>query len=170
MKKTILPILLPSLLALFPFSADCQPAPFGEQRPMQQRNQFSAQRINWLNNYQEAVSQSQATGKPIVLLFTGTNWCPACMKLEKEVLTTSEFAGGVGGRFIFLKAEFPDYSEEAIKSSPYYPLLQNHGIDTFPPMVIVNANGQRLYTVNYQAGGPSVYINQLLRKFQGAPQ
>ncbi|CUI17194.1 conserved putative secreted protein [Candidatus Protochlamydia naegleriophila] len=134
-----------------------QPSQFGSQA-------YAAGGLNWLNNYQEAISQSQSSGKPIVILFTGTQWCPACMKLEREVLNKAEFAQAVGGRFIFLKAEFPDYAEEAISASPFRSLLDRYGIDAFPTMVVVDASGQRLYTVNYQAGGPGVYINELIQK------
>ncbi|MBS4163501.1 Uncharacterized protein PRO82_000804 [Candidatus Protochlamydia amoebophila] len=135
----------------------------------QSSRHFGSQNLNessltWITNYHEAVAQSQSTGKPILLLFTGTNWCPACMKLEKEVLTKPEFAQGVGNQFIFFKAEFPDYGEDAIMSSPYSTLLHRYNINAFPTLVVINASGQLLFTVNYKAGGPAVYINELLQK------
>ncbi|WP_068468194.1 thioredoxin family protein [Candidatus Protochlamydia phocaeensis] len=131
-------------------------------------NVYGNSQINWLKNYQDAVSQSQATSKPIVILFTGTTWCPACMKLEREVLTRPEFAQAVGNRFIFLKAEFPDYAEEAVMSSPYYHLVERYKIEAFPTLVIINAGGQRLSTVNYQAGGPDVYARQLMQSLNSS--
>ncbi len=174
MKKIAALLLGSSLLfaAAIPSLAFSQPSnqPYGQPNRMPnqgQPSQFSSQaygKLNWLNNYQEAISQSQSSGKPIVILFTGTQWCPACMKLEREVLNKPEFAQAVGGRFIFLKAEFPDYAEEAISASPFRSLLDRYGIDAFPTMVVVDASGQRLYTVNYQAGGPGVYINELIQK------
>ncbi len=120
--------------------------------------------INWYRNYSDAVATSQSTSKPILILFTGTNWCPACMKLERQVLTRPEFSQAVGQRFVFLKAEFPDYSEDAVLRSPYKPLLDRYNVDAFPTMVIVNANGQKLYTVNYRDGGPQAYTQELLQK------
>ncbi len=127
--------------------------------------------INWTRSYADAIALSQSTSKPIVILFTGTGWCPACMKLEREVLNRPEFAQAVGQKFVFLKAEFPDYSEEAIMHSPYKPLVDRYGINAFPTMVIVNASGQQLYTVNYRDGGPSIYAQELLQKLnQTRPQ
>ena len=117
--------------------------------------------INWLTTYSEAVAQSQSTSKPIVILFTGTTWCPACMNLEREVIKKPEFAQLVGNKFIFLKAEMPGFSSEA---SPFKPLVERYGINAYPSIVVVNANGQLLYRVNYRQGGPRAYADELLQK------
>jgi thiol:disulfide interchange protein len=124
--------------------------------------------INWQRSYSEAVALSQSSSKPIVILFTGTGWCPACMKLEREVLTRPEFAQAVGQKFVFLKAEFPDYTESSVMASPFKPLIDRYGINAFPTLVVVNANGQQLYTVNYLDGGPQVYAQELLRNLNQA--
>lgn len=120
--------------------------------------------INWLRTYSEAISLSQSTSKPIVILFTGTGWCPACMKLEREVLKNPEFTQAVGQKFVFLLAEFPDYSESAVLASPYKALLDRYGVSQFPTMVVTNANGQKLYTVDYREGGARMYAQELLQK------
>ena len=127
-------------------------------------NSYPSNQINWLRSYSDAVALSQSTSKPIVILFTGTGWCPACMKLEREVLNRSEFAQAVGQKFVFLKAEFPDYSENAVMASPYKPLIDRYGVEAFPTLVVVNANGQQLYTVNYREEGPQAYAQELLQK------
>jgi protein disulfide-isomerase len=157
--KKIAAFLLGSSLALaaFPSLAFSQPS-FSSQASPSIPGQ-----LTWLKNYNDAVAQAQSSGKPIVLLFTGTHWCPACMKLEREVLMKPEFAQAISSRFIFLKAEFPEFGEEAVMASPYRSLLERYNVEAFPTIVVINANGQRLSTVNYQAGGPSYYINQLMQ-------
>lgn len=119
-------------------------------------------RINWQTNYSQAVSQAQSSGKPIVILFTGTSWCPACMQLERTVLNNPEFAQMVGQNFVFLKAEFPNYGD-AVATSPYKPLLDNYQVDAFPTMVVINASGQQLYRVNYRNGDARAYAQELLQ-------
>lgn len=128
-----------------------------------QNNTTTSSQINWMRNYSDAVALSQSTSKPIAILFTGTGWCPACMKLEREVLANPEFTQSVGQKFVFLKADFPDYSESAISASPFKPLLDRYSVSAFPTIVVVNANGQKLHTVNYQQGGARVYAQELLK-------
>lgn len=120
--------------------------------------------ITWLKNYSDAVALSLSTSKPIAILFTGTGWCPACMQLERNVLTKVEFARSVGQSFVFLKAEFPDYSDSSVTASPYKPLLDRYGVKEFPTFVVIKANGQLLYTVNYRAGKPETYAQEMLQK------
>jgi len=97
-------------------------------------------------------------------LFTGTTWCPACMRLERDVISRSEFAQALSQRFIFLKAEFPDYSEGGVQASPFKNLLDRYRVDAFPTMLVVNTNGQPLYSVPYQTGGLQAYIQQFMRR------
>lgn len=127
-------------------------------------NSAAAGKINWLQTYSDAVAQSQSASKPIVILFTGTGWCPACMKLEREVISSPEFAQAVGDKFVFLKADFPNYSESAVSASPFKPLMDRYHVEAFPTLVVINANGQLLYTVNYRDGGPRAYAQELLQK------
>ncbi|MFI0435239.1 MAG: thioredoxin family protein [Parachlamydiaceae bacterium] len=137
----------------------------------QSSNQYVGHQINWQSNYSDAVSMSQSSSKPIVILFTGTNWCPACMRLEKTVLNHPEFTQAVSQKFVFLKAEFNDYSEAGMMTSPYKPLLDRYGVNAFPTIVVINPNGQLLYTVNYRDGGPQLYAQELLQKLnQGETQ
>lgn len=155
--KNIMTMLLSSTFLLSAPSLVAQPSTNDNSNPM------PANQVNWLRSYSEAVALSQSTSKPIVILFTGTGWCPACMKLEREVISHPEFSKEVGQKFVFLKAEFPDYSESAVMASPYKPLLDRYGVEAFPTMVVVNANGHKLYTVNYRNGGPRVYAQELLQ-------
>lgn len=120
--------------------------------------------INWLSNYSEASSLSRTTSKPIVILFTGTSWCPACIQLERNVLSRPEFAAAVSAHFVFLKAEFPSYSLSSMNSSPFKPLLDRYSITAFPSIVVVDATGKQLFTVNYRDSSPMDYAQELMRK------
>jgi thioredoxin-related protein len=156
MKKTMA-LLLGTLLlsSTIPLAAQNYPSNYSNYAA----GSYSSGQINWINNYADAARQAQMSGKPILILFTGTSWCPACMKLEREVLSKPQFAQAVGDKFIFVKAEISDYTGGM--GSSYGPLLQRYGIEAFPSIVIVDANGQQISRVEYQAGGPEMYIRQL---------
>lgn len=131
-----------------------------------QRTSQALHPINWLISYSDAVAAAKSSSKPIAILFTGTGWCPACIKLEREVLTNSEFAGAVSQSFVFLKAEFPDYSPGAVAASPYKFLIDRYNITMFPTIVVIDPNGQQLYTINYGQKGAQAYAQELLQKLQ----
>ena len=44
--------------------------------------------LNWHTDLSKAVSISINEKKPIMLFFTGSDWCGWCMRLKKEVFLT----------------------------------------------------------------------------------
>ena len=62
-------------------------------------------KFRWGKSQKSAQQQSEETGLPIVLLFTGASWCGYCVKLEKEVLSKKEFKQGMDGVAIGVKFE-----------------------------------------------------------------
>ena len=88
------------------------------------------------------------------------------MKLEKEVLQKPEFNRALANNFIFYKAEFTDPSPEGLNSTPDSALLDRYNIDVFPTILVVDGNGQQLFTINYKTGGPDVYIREINGKLQ----
>ena len=45
----------------------------------------------WLTDYKQAQAFAKKSGRPIMLLFTGSDWCPPCMAQEKEVFDTKKW-------------------------------------------------------------------------------
>ena len=118
--------------------------------------------IHWFNTYDAALHQAAVQKKPVLILFTGTSWCPACKKLEKEVLTHSRFGSQVADQFIFLKADFRAHSGDKFFSSPFYQLLEKYQVQYFPTFVVVDSQGEELFRVDYQPGGVDDYTKKLL--------
>ena len=52
----------------------------------------NAQEAKWYTDMDEAMALSEKTKKPMLLFFTGSDWCGWCIRLQKEVLKTPEFA------------------------------------------------------------------------------
>ncbi len=52
---------------------------------------FGASSINWQTDYSKAVQQAKSESKPILLFFTGSDWCGWCKKLDNEVFKSPEF-------------------------------------------------------------------------------
>lgn len=47
--------------------------------------------LTWYLDYEQAKKKAIAEGKPIVILFTESDWCAACIALHKEVLSNKIF-------------------------------------------------------------------------------
>lgn len=121
--------------------------------------------IQWLNNYEEAVNLSKSTSKPIVLFFTGSDWCSWCIKLEHESLDTPEFAQAVGDKFIFVKLDFPVNSAlPPALAAQNKQLQKRYNVRGFPSLVILEGHQQnQVGTTGYRPGGGRAFADHLLK-------
>src|SRR5690606_3247028 len=63
--------------------------------------------IRWYTNYNEAAAAAKNANKPLLLFFTGSDWCGWCKKMHQEVFASADFAQAVGNDFIFVEIDFP---------------------------------------------------------------
>ena len=61
----------------------------------------------WNTDLQTALSESAKSGKPIMLLVTGSTWCGPCKNLERNVLSSSSFKKYAQKNLVLLKADIP---------------------------------------------------------------
>ena len=45
----------------------------------------------WGTDYDAALARAAKEKRPVLALFTGSDWCPYCVQLEKKVLKDSSF-------------------------------------------------------------------------------
>ncbi len=119
--------------------------------------------ISWLTNYEEAVDKAKSSSKPLILFFTGSDWCSWCNKLEKEVFDSQEFAKMAGQNYIFLKLDFPLYSPVSPQLSAQNKQLQKkYDVRSFPILVILDSSAQQQIGVTgYRTGGGRLYAEHL---------
>lgn len=121
--------------------------------------------IQWTTDYQQAKQKSKSTNKPMVLFFTGSDWCTWCHKLEDEVLKTDAFARAAGDQFIFVKLDFP----RSTRLSPQVEaqnkqLASQFNVKGYPTVVLIDSNENVLTTAGYAQGGGERYAAMLKSK------
>lgn len=54
-----------------------------------------------------AFQESSKSGKPVLLIFSGSDWCAPCIQLERKILSQDAFVSFATDQLIILKADFP---------------------------------------------------------------
>ena len=135
-----------------------------------------AQELDWQTDIQKAVKLSEKSKKPMLMFFTGSDWCGWCMRLQKEVLNTPEFATWAKENVILVELDFPrrtPQSDELKKQN--FELQQFFGVQGYPTVWFATATkdktGKIAFTqlgkTGYVAGGPSVWLdgaNKIIKK------
>ncbi|MFV8352273.1 thioredoxin family protein [Flavobacterium sp. XS2P14] len=134
-----------------------------------------AQELVWETNVTKAMAISNETKKPLLLFFTGSDWCGWCIRLQKEVLKTPEFAKWAKDNVVLVELDYPrkaPQTEEIKKQNNE--LQMAFGIQGFPTIILANAttkegkvNFEGIGSTGYVAGGPTAWLavaNGFLKK------
>lgn len=118
--------------------------------------------VLWLDSYEQAVNQSKETQKPLILFFTGSDWCVWCNKLEKEVFYSKDFAQASAGKFIFLRLDFPlNHSLSPAITSQNKELQKKYDVRSFPTILILDSHQRQIGITGYRPGGGQSYSAHL---------
>ena len=122
-----------------------------------------ADSIGWVQSFDEAVSQSEISGKPIMLVFSGSDWCSYCQLLEHEVLRTPEFESWSSDNVIKVMVDFPQYQSQSAEVAMQNQNLKQHfagNLKGYPTVLMVEPSGSVIGRTGYVAGGPLPWISK----------
>ncbi len=90
-----------------------------------------------------APARSVADGKRIrVILFTGTEWCSACVHLESSVLATPVWDEFAKREISFRKIDVPRDRSRLANADRL--AIAKYGVRGYPTMVVTDASGKEL--------------------------
>lgn len=132
-----------------------------------------AQDIYWETNLNKAAEQAMKENKPLLLFFTGSDWCGWCIRLQKEVLKTPEFADWAIKNVVLVELDFPRRSQLPPdiqqQNAQLQQILEVRGYPTVWLVTPTKKDGKmnlsKLGSTGYVAGGPSKWLesaNQIL--------
>ncbi len=123
---------------------------------------IAAQTSSWNQDYASASAEAKKSGKLLLIDFSGSDWCPWCIKLDKEVFNQPAFKKYAKGNLVLMLADFPRKKKlpEAVKKQNET-LAQKFNIEGFPTVVLLDASGKTIAVTGYQPGGAKAYVKHL---------
>ena len=119
----------------------------------------------WLTNYDEALAESTRSGKPVFVLFTGSDWCPHCRTLEDRVFATSEFESWSDEHVVLLMLDLPESGISPTVRSERSRICIKYGVRTFPSVLVLDSFGEKIVEEKGYRGTPaSTWIKRLAAK------
>lgn len=133
-----------------------------------------AQELVWETDLTKAINISKVENKPLMLFFTGSDWCGWCIKLQKEVFKTPEFSKWANENVVLVELDFPRRKElSAEMKSQNEQMKQMFQIRGYPTVWLVQpeevdgkVNFRQLGKSGYVSGGPSAWITAIEPAFK----
>jgi protein disulfide-isomerase len=128
---------------------------------------IQAQELKWETDINKAIAVSNKSKKPLLLFFTGSDWCGWCIRLQKEVLKTPEFETWAKKNVVLVELDFPRRTpqSEEIKAQNNG-MQQAFGVQGYPTVYFATAKikgGKPSFTgigsTGYVPGGPAAFLS-----------
>jgi protein disulfide-isomerase len=99
----------------------------------------------WMTDLPKAQAKAKAEKKLVFMDFTGSDWCPPCIELKKNVLSSPEFEKFAKENLVLVEVDFPTskpQTEELKKANEA--LSQKFKVEGFPTVVVLDGDGKQL--------------------------
>jgi protein disulfide-isomerase len=124
--------------------------------------QVNAAESTWLTDLPKAQAQAKTENKIVLMDFTGSDWCPWCIKFKKEVFDTAEFKDYAAKNVVLVELDYPHKKQDADLKKANAQLKDQYKISGFPTLVVLDKDGKEIgRQVGYAEGGPKAFIAKL---------
>ena len=119
----------------------------------------------WQTSLPAALAEAQATQRPVLAVFSGSDWCKPCMMLKQEVFDQAEFGQFAQGRLVLARFDFPRNKKNQVSAAQTrlneQAAAQLNKEGEFPAVVLLSPQGKVLARSGYRPGGAAAYAAYL---------
>ena len=124
---------------------------------------------NWQSNFEAAKTLALKENKNILLVFSGSDWCAPCIKLENIVWKSEAFKSESEKNWVIYKADFPkkkanQLTPELMESNNRLAEKYNRN-GNFPLVVLLDKTGKVIGMTGFKNISPAEYI-QLIHSLE----
>ena len=116
--------------------------------------------LDWVTDFDTAKLISAQQKKPILMYFTGSDWCPPCKLLKKEFFNTSQFKER-SENVVLMMVDIPrrrDLLSAAQLSANKQLVVKYNKEGSFPLLVAMNSNGKVINEISAYSGKPAFHF------------
>lgn len=127
---------------------------------------FASTPKGWSTDLEKAFAQAKEQKKSVLVEFTGSDWCPPCIAMRKNVFSKPEFVEAASKNYILVELDFPN-GDPAVKEKNT-PFAEKYKIEGFPTVILFDSSGKE-FTRFFAADHPKTddfvkHINAALKK------
>ncbi|MGY8908739.1 MAG: thioredoxin family protein [Flavobacteriales bacterium] len=102
--------------------------------------------LDWVATYKDALRKSKKEDKPVLMYFTGSDWCGPCKILDKDLFHTEKFKALADKDLVLLEVDIPRRTDiiSADKMNENLYLQRKYKVRAFPTLMMVNHRGKKI--------------------------
>ncbi len=99
---------------------------------------------NWHTSYESALAAATDSGRPVLTVFTGSDWCVHCRHLEENVFHTATFRDWARDRVVLLMIDLPQQGISREERQQRSQVCIKYGVRTFPSVLLIAPDGSKI--------------------------
>ncbi len=115
------------------------------------------------DNPDRAFLAASQSNKPLLLIFSGSDWCLPCERLNREIMSDSSFKNFASQRLILVEADFPQRTklskEQTLWNENLAEEYNPEGI--FPYLLLLKPDKTVITSLEYVHYDPAHFIEQI---------
>ena len=101
---------------------------------------FATTPDGWSTDLAKAFVKAKAEKKCVLVEFTGSDWCPPCIAMRKNVFSKKEFVTAAAKKYILVELDFPKGDKDLAEKNQ--PLAEKYKIEGFPTVILFTPEGK----------------------------
>lgn len=94
----------------------------------------------WTTNLDSALASAKKNNKYVLVQFTGSDWCPPCIMMHKQVFSKSSFTRPVSNKFILVKLDMPKSNKSLTLKNRK--IMRDHKVTGVPFILLFGDDGR----------------------------
>lgn len=118
----------------------------------------------WQHRFADATAQAAESGRDVLLVFTGSDWCVPCKQLHDKVLATDGFLAGAATDFVLVELDYPRKKggQEEWLVEQNNTLRDRYQPNGYPTVMLVDPAGQPFASfTGYRGEAADAYLKKL---------
>ncbi|MCL9770249.1 thioredoxin family protein [Flavobacterium sp. HXWNR69] len=120
---------------------------------------------DWKYNFDDAKKLAAAQDKNIIVVFSGSDWCAPCIKLDKNIWQSEAFKEEAKKSWIVVRADFPRKKANTLskeQTEHNRKLAEKYNVEgSFPLVVILDKDGKVKGKMGFKNVSPEEYIQMI---------
>ena len=114
----------------------------------------------WYTSLDAALKEAAKTKRQILLVVSGSDWCPPCMQLERKIFSHKDFLKIAGENLVLLKADFPRRKPQSRQEkADAFAIVKRYPIEAYPTVFLLSSTGEVLdKKVGFSNSTPEKYL------------
>jgi hypothetical protein len=116
----------------------------------------SGPRDVWFTDFAAAQAEAVASKRRLLVLFTGSDWCPACIEFEANVAHAEDILNVTRAAFVLVRLDYPhDAPQSPALRAQNEELRTRYGVGSYPSLLVISADGAKSSRVNNEISRPA---------------